>query len=124
MKLLADIKHLVSSPLTHKDKSYYTALSKQSHSYNELLFIYVKVIFYKVQAEDKSAHKPPPIVIQNHTIRGITQLSEPYKRSPSDSPITTFTHLINCYDRTHKFLQSLNLDSTYHTIITNKTICS
>ena len=38
VKLLAVIKHLVFSPLDDKDKSYYTALSKQSHSYNELLY--------------------------------------------------------------------------------------
>ena len=37
-------KHLVSSPLDDKDKSYYAALAIQSHSYNELLFISVKII--------------------------------------------------------------------------------
>ena len=35
--LLTVIKHLVPSPLDDKDKSYYTALSKQSYSYNELI---------------------------------------------------------------------------------------
>ena len=123
VKHLAVIKQLVSSPLTDKDTSYYTALSQQSHSYNELLFISAKVISFMVQAEDKSAHKPPHIeqtspicntptklssVIQNPTIQDITQLLDPYKRNPSDSPITTLTH---CYDRTHKLLQSLELDS-------------
>ena len=39
VKPLAVIKHLVSSPLDDKDISYYTDLSKQSHSYNELFFI-------------------------------------------------------------------------------------
>ena len=87
-KHLAVIKHLVSSPLTDKDTSYYTALSQQSHSYNELLFISAKGISFMVQAEYKSAHKPPPIehtsricntpeklssVIQKRTIQDITQ---------------------------------------------------
>ena len=36
---------------------------------------------------------------------------DPYKRNPSDSPITTLNHLIHCYDRTSKLLQTLNLDS-------------
>ena len=36
---LTVIKHLVSSPLDDKDKTYYTALYKQTYSYNELLFI-------------------------------------------------------------------------------------
>ena len=43
-KPLTVIKHLVSTPFTDKEKSYYTALSKQSYSYNELLFISAKVI--------------------------------------------------------------------------------
>ena len=42
VKLLTVIIHLVSSPLDDKDISYYTALSKQSHSYNELLLIAAK----------------------------------------------------------------------------------
>ena len=57
---LAVIKHLVSSPIDEKDETYYTALSKQSHSYNELLFISAKVISLTVQAEEKTEHKPPP----------------------------------------------------------------
>ena len=126
VKPLAVIEHLVSSPLTDNDTSYYTALSKQSHSYTEMLFISVKVISYMVQAKDKNAYKPSPIehtspirntpdrlssVIQFQFIRDITQLLDPYKRNPSDSPITTLTHLIHCYDRRHELLQSLNLDS-------------
>ena len=53
VKPLTVIKHLVSSPLDDKDTSYYTALSKQSHSYNELLFIAAKIISYMVQTEQK-----------------------------------------------------------------------
>ena len=34
-----------------------------------------------------------------------------YKRNPSDSPIITLNHLIHCYDRTSKLLQTLDLDS-------------
>ena len=79
-----------------------------------------------VETENKSEHKLPPIertspirntpekfssVIQNRTNRDITQLLDPYKRNPSDSLITTLTHLIHCYDPLHKLLQSLDLDS-------------
>ena len=93
VKPLAVIKHLVSSSLKDKDTSYYTALSKQSHCFNELLFISAKLISYMVQSEEKSAHKPSPIehtspirntpeklssTMQNRSIRDITQLLKPY----------------------------------------------
>ena len=45
VKPLTVIKHLVSSPLDDKDRTYYTALYKQTYSYNELLFISAKTIF-------------------------------------------------------------------------------
>ena len=79
-----------------------------------------------VQTEHKAEHKPPPIehtspirntpekfssVLNNHTLRTITHLLDPYKRNSSDSPITTLTHIIHCFDRTHKLLESLYLDS-------------
>ena len=79
-----------------------------------------------VQTGNKSAHKPPLVehtsliriisdklssILNNRTFRDITQLLDPYKRNPSDSPITTLTHLIHCHDRTHKLSQSLDLDS-------------
>ena len=51
---LTVIKHLVSSPLDDKDKSYYTAFSKQFYSFNELLFISAKVISYMIQTEQKA----------------------------------------------------------------------
>ena len=60
VKPLTVIKHLVSSPLDDKEKSYYTALSKQSYSSNELLFISAKIISYMVQTEQKAEQKPPP----------------------------------------------------------------
>ena len=59
VKPLTVIKHLVSSPLNDKDRSYYTAFAKQAHSYNELLFISAKIITYMVQSEPKAEHKPP-----------------------------------------------------------------
>ena len=119
------INYLVFSPLDDKDKSYYTALSKQSHSYDELLFISAEIISYMVQTENKAEHKPlveqtAPIcttsdklssILNNRTLRDITQLLDPYKRNQSDSPITTLTHLKHCHDRTHKLLKSLDLDS-------------
>ena len=79
-----------------------------------------------VETEYKAKHKPPPIehtspirkipekpssVLNNRTLRDITHLLDPYKRNSSDSPITTLTYLIHCHDRTHKPLQSLDLDS-------------
>ena len=125
VKPLTVIKHLVSSPLDDKDKSYYTALSKQAHSYNELLFISAKIISYMVQHDNKTEHEPyaeqtSPIrntsdkltsVLNTCIIRDITHLLDPYKQNPSDTLITTLTHIIHCYDRTHKLLQSLDLDS-------------
>ena len=75
-----------------------------------------------VQAEQKTEHKSHSLpiknspdklssVLNNRTLRDITNLLDPYKRNPSDTPITTLTHLLHCYDRTHKLLQTLDLDS-------------
>ena len=119
---LTVIKHLVSSPLDDKDKSYCTALYKQTYSYNELPFISAKTISFLVQTEHKPEHKShtSPIrntpdklssVLNNRTLRDITNLLDPYKRNSSDTPITTLTHTLHCYDRTHKLLQTLDLDS-------------
>ena len=122
VKPLTVIKHLVSSPLDDKDKTYYTALYKQTYSYNELLFFAAKTISYMVQAEQKSEHKIPSSptkntpeklssVLNSRTLRDITNLLDPYKRTPSETPIITLTHILHCYDRTHKLLQILDLDS-------------
>ena len=126
VKPLTVIKRLVSSPLDDKDKSNYTALSKQSYSYNEPLFFSAKVISYMVQTEQKTEHKPPPTehtspirnitekfsyVLSNRTLRETNHLLEPYKQNSSDTVITTLTQLIHCYGRFHKLLQSLDLDS-------------
>ena len=75
-----------------------------------------------VQAEKKTEHKShsSPIknapdklssVLNNRTLRDMTNLLEPYKRNPSETPITTITHILHCYDRTQKLLQTLDLDS-------------
>ena len=75
-----------------------------------------------VQDEQKPEHKShsSPInnapdklssVLNNRTLREMTNLLEPYKRNPSETPITTLTHILHCYDRTHKLLQTLDLDS-------------
>ena len=115
-------KHLVSSPLDDKERTYNTALYKKTYSYNELLFISAKIISFSVQAEQKTEHKlhSSPIkntpdklssVLNNRTLRHMTNLLEPYKRNPSVTPITTLTHILHCYDRTHKLLQTLDLDS-------------
>ena len=128
VKPLAVIKHLVSSPLDDRDTSLYTALLKQSYSYNELLFISAKTISYMVKAEQKqkstqhqSTEQKSPLtqttseklstMLNIRTLKDLTQMLDPYKRNPSDSPITTLTHLIHCYDRTSQLLQTLDLDS-------------
>ena len=122
VKPLTVIKQLVSSPLDDKDKSYYTALYRQTYSLNELLFISAKTISFMVQSEHKTEHKShtSPIrntpdklssVMNNRTLPDITNLLDPYKRNPSETPITTLTHILHCYDRTHKLLQLLDLDS-------------
>ena len=75
-----------------------------------------------VQTEQEAEHKthPSPIkntpdkltaVLNNRTFRDITSILEPYKRNPADTLITTLTHILHCYDRTHKLLQTLDLDS-------------
>ena len=134
VKPLSVIKHLVSTPLDDKVTSQYTALYKQSYSYNELLFIAAKVISYMVQAEQHRTvqneqrshnyHKSPmksPIkqttseklsnLLNNRTLKNLTQMLDPYKRNSLDSPITTLNHLIHCHNRTLQLLQTLDLDS-------------
>ena len=126
VKPLTVIKHLVSSPLDDKDKLYYTALSKQSYSYNELLFISAKVISFMVHTVQKAERKPPttehtsPIRnapeklsydLNNRTLREIDHLMEPHKQNSFDTAITALTHLVHSYERIHKLLQSLDLDS-------------
>ena len=75
-----------------------------------------------VQAEHKTEHKShaSPIknapdklssVLNTRTLRDMTNLLEPYKRNSSETPITTLTHILHCYDRTHELLQTLDLDS-------------
>ena len=79
-----------------------------------------------VQTGHKAEHEPPPIehtspirntpeklssVLNNHTIRDITHLLDPYKRNSSESLITTLTHDIHCYEKTHTLLQSFDLVS-------------
>ena len=49
-------------------------------------------------------------MLNNRTLKDLTQMLDPYKRNPSDSPITTLNPLIHCYDRTSKLLQTLHLD--------------
>ena len=92
VKPLAIRNHLVCSPLNDKDTPCYTVLSKQSHSFNELVFFSAKVTSYMVQTENQSEHKPPttehilPIsitpekhssILYNCTLHDITQLLDP-----------------------------------------------
>ena len=41
----------------------------------------------------------------------MTKLLAPYKRTPSGTPVTILTNILHCYDRSHKLLQTLDLDS-------------
>ena len=50
-------------------------------------------------------------VLTSRSLRDLTYKLDPYKKNPSDSPIVTLTHILDCYDHTLKVLQSLNLDS-------------
>ena len=74
------------------------------------------------QAEQKPEHKVPsspikntpdklPSVLNNRTFEHITNLLDPYKRTPSETPIILLTHILHYSDRTHKLLQTLDLDS-------------
>ena len=75
-----------------------------------------------VQAEHETKHKSHTLpirttpdklssVLNNRALRDITNLLDPYKRNPSETPITTLTQILHYYDRTHKLLQTLDLDS-------------
>ena len=126
---LTVIKQIVSTPLTDKEKSYYTALSKQSYSYNELLFISAKVNAFLVKAEkarsatqnttpEQYTPKPPTTtteklnnVLTSRTHRDLTYKLDPHKKNPTDSSPTTPTHILECYDNTLKILESLDIDS-------------
>ena len=50
-------------------------------------------------------------ILNKRTLKDLTQMLDPYKRNPSDSPITTLNHLIHCHNRTSQLLQTLDLDS-------------
>ena len=50
-------------------------------------------------------------VLTSRTLRDLTYKLDPYKMNPSDSPLTTLTHILECYDHTLKILQSVDIDS-------------
>ena len=124
-KPLTVIKHLVSTPHTDKEKTYYTALSKQPYQYSELLFISAKVIAFMVKAEKAKSEtqyttpkqytpKPPDKlnnVLTSRILRDLTSKLDPHKNNSTDSPLRTLTHILECYDHTLKILQSLDIDS-------------
>ena len=51
------------------------------------------------------------VMLKFRTPRDITQKLEPHKINPSDTPFTTLAQIIDCYKRTSKLLQSLDLHS-------------
>ena len=122
VKPLSVFKHLVSSPLEDKDTSYYTALSKQSYSYKELLLISAKVISFMVKSEQNTnkksthfeRHRFPSrnssfltdkmtVMLSLRSIEDMTEKFEPYKRH-NETPLTTLTRLVDHYERTSKLL--------------------
>ena len=50
-------------------------------------------------------------MLNNRTLKDLTQMLDPYKRNSSDSLITTLNHLIHCHNRYSQLLQTLDLDS-------------
>ena len=50
-------------------------------------------------------------VLTSRTLRDLTYKLDPYKKNPTDSPLITLTHILECYDHTLKILQSLDIDS-------------
>ena len=95
---------------------------KTTYSYNELPFFSEKISSFMVQAEHKPEHKshtslirntPDKLssVMNNRTLRDLTNFLDPYKRNLPETPFTTLTHILHCYDRTHKLLQTPDLDS-------------
>ena len=50
-------------------------------------------------------------MLNNRTLKDLTQMLELYKQNPSDSPINTLNYLIHWYERTSKLLQTLDLHS-------------
>ena len=50
-------------------------------------------------------------VVTSRTFRDLTYKLDPYKKNPSDSSLTTLTHILECHDHTLKILQSLDIDS-------------
>ena len=85
VKPLAVIKHLVSSPLDDKDRTYYTALYNQTYSYNELLFIAANLfpLWYRQNKKTEQKSHSSPIkntpdklssVLNNRTLRDIRNL--------------------------------------------------
>ena len=89
VKPLTVIKHLVSTPLDDKDISHYTALYKQSYSYNELLFIAAKVISYMVQAEQHLAVQNEPRSCNDHK----SPTKSPIKQTTSEKLVTILKKL-------------------------------
>ena len=75
-KSLTVVKHLVSASLNDKEKSYYTALSKQVYSYNERMFISAKIIAFMVKAEKAKSE---------------TQYTTPEQYTPKQPTTTTNT---------------------------------
>ena len=49
-------------------------------------------------------------ILNNRTLKDLTQMLDPYKRNSPDSPITTLNHLIHCHKRNSQLLQTLDLD--------------
>ena len=43
-------------------------------------------------------------VLTSQTLRDLTYKLDPYKKNPTDSSLTTLTHILECYDNALKIL--------------------
>ena len=49
-------------------------------------------------------------VLNSRTLGDFTYNLDPYKKNPTDSPLTNLTDTLDCYEHTYKILQSLDID--------------
>ena len=85
VKPLTVITHLVSSPLDDKDRTYYTALYKQTYSYNELLFISAKLFLLWYKLNKKPNINPTADSKKKHEIVNSCQLQLERKLSVKET---------------------------------------
>ena len=104
----------------------YTVQTEQNHTVQteQKTLLYQSEISSKIK---QTTSEKLSNMLNNRTLKDFTQKLDPYKRNPSDSPLTTLNYLRHCYDRTSQLLQTSNFRSrfpTYNTILTSNSICT